>query len=177
MTEDLPQPETTDPPEKPAKRPGKNTIRERLDLTRKLLQAGLYDGEIKRLVSKQFGVARKSVIRYLSIVRKEIAAEYDPAEIERHRGDFLEFFRGVFSDKKAPTQARLRAAEDAVQMLGLNAPQRMEMTAKVVPMDLKASIKEVAELSIEEQQALAAALGVLDKLPSAESEDDEEGEA
>jgi hypothetical protein len=48
------------------------------------------------------------------------------------------------------------------------------MTAKVVPMDLKSSIKEVSQLSIEEQQALAAALGVLEKLPSAESEDEEE---
>lgn len=149
-SENLPAPAKPKPvPE----RPSPEEFRQRLDLTRKLIQAGLYDGQIKKAVSEKFGCTRKTVLKYLSVVRKEIAAEYTQEQTERHRGDALEFYRGVYSDPKVPMQARLRAMEDSVRLLGLEVPQEVRFVQQV-DVSLRASIENVARHQLTEDELL-----------------------
>lgn len=130
--------------------PSKEEHRKRLDLVRKLIQAGMYDGQIRAAVAKEFGCSRKTVFRYIAIVRKEVQAEYTQEESERHRADSLEFYRGIFSNPKLPTQARIRARENMDKLLGLAVPEvRLVQT---VDISLRASIENLARQQLTEDE-------------------------
>lgn len=146
MTDDAPLPSA---PSEPTDERIKEK-RKRLDSVRGLIQAGLYDGQIKKAISEKYGCSRKTVLRYISIVRREIAAEYSQEESENHRSDSLEFYRGIAANPKLPTQARLRARENMDKLLGLAVPEvRLVQTVDV---SLRASIDTVARQQLTEAE-------------------------
>lgn len=132
--------------------------RRRLDAVRKLIQTGLYDGQIKKMIAEQFGCARKTVNRYISIVRKEIALEYSPAECETQKNGASEFYRGIYSNPAVPYQARLRAMEDWVELLGLGLTPELRVSGTIeVGLSERVKVMEKQNLSEEDLQLLIKA--------------------
>lgn len=176
MSEENPTPEQPAEQPIPAPRAGPVELMDRLDAVRAKLAQGLSDWSIKYELAPVFGCSRKTIGRYLSIVRKQIRAEFDPAKLEDLRNDSLAWHREMYSNPKNPPHARQRAREMADKILGIQTPTKIEIEANVreVPLDLKTAIAAVGSLPIEEQEALAAALPVLQKLAPEEIE--EEGE-
>ena len=173
MSESLPNQEEAKPERRLS---GKEEFLDRLSRTRDLLEQGLSDWSIKKDLAPQFGCSRRTVGRYLTIVRRQIRAEFDPSRIEDHRHDSLAFWRAQYADKKNPPHSRQRAREQADKLMGIYTPT-LEVNQNVVPESLKSSIGELIDqrLSPEELAKLAAAMEIIGKLPSSEPDEESEG--
>lgn len=99
----------------------------RVGLVRKLIQEGKYPSEIKRAMSKEFGIRPRVIEKYIAKAREQIRRDLGKTRIEL-QCEALEFYRGIVADQKQPVQARLRAREQMDRMLGLHAGFQLHVT-------------------------------------------------
>jgi len=148
----------------------------RVEMCRKMIANGRYDGEIKRAVAAHFNASTRTVERYLRRARDEILAESGKPVIE-HRAESLAFYQKVRADLKEATKDRLRAQERIDGLLALampSAPQRHElsgpggkpMQTQDVPTDEAVMDAEIANL--QERLARRGASVVPNVVPNVE---------
>ncbi|MCA9094646.1 MAG: hypothetical protein KDA68_14260 [Planctomycetaceae bacterium] len=137
---------------------------------------GLSDWDVRRIISEEYGISRKTVNFYIAKVRKQLREEFDPVKFDEHLKDSLALYRSIFSDTNASAQARLRAREQADKLLVLHVP-RIEVSHSIADPSLKETIAAIArqKLSDDELELLAKAGEVAAKVAS-EQDDDEGGE-
>lgn len=71
------------PPKKPRKkshRPTRDEIENRVNQIRKMLRMNMSDGDIKRALSKEWGIAKHNVLTFIRLARKRNASMLDPGE-------------------------------------------------------------------------------------------------
>jgi len=166
--EDAPKP---DPP--PTETP--YAANSRLLRVRKLMAQGLSDLEVRRMIATEFGISRKTVIRDITKVRKQLREEFDPVKFDEHLKDSLSLYRSIYSDPNAPAQARIRAREQADKLLVLHVP-RVEVNHTIAAdPSLKETVAAIArqKLSDDELELLAKAGEIAARV---RQEQDDEGE-
>lgn len=134
----------------PGVKPTKAEHRKRLELVRNLLGRGLYDGEIKAIVGKRYGIKFRTVQRYLARAREDIRRETG-RDFETLRGEAYETYRSIVSDQDAKPIERIKARERIDRLMGLEAP------TKVAPTTVAGE-----DLPPVQSQAAAIAQGLLD---------------
>lgn len=130
---------------------GPEEKRERLATVREMMGRGCSDWEVKRVLAPQFGVSRAHVGRMIAEVRRQLREEFDPTKFDELLKGTLEFYRGIYSDVKQPTQARIRAMENAAKMLGLYVP-RVEVAHDIADAGLRETLKTVARQQLTEAE-------------------------
>lgn len=114
---------------------------------------------IKKLLAEQYNLSARSSERVLARAREEIRAKAGQT-IDEHRTDIVSFYRGIISDSAAPLRLKILAAEGLQKLLGLNRPERIEVSGPEGGAIKMESKQDLANLSAEE---LAVLRGILEK--------------
>jgi hypothetical protein len=102
---------------------------QRIRTAKGLIERGLYDWEIKLLLSEKFECSKRTVERYIfkarALCRKDTGKDR-----ESLRHDAIAFYKSVVSDMHVSPKDRLKAQERIDKLLGLEQPtvihQRVE---------------------------------------------------
>jgi transposase len=110
------------------RRPAIEEIEARTLMVRRLLSQGKYDGEVKKTVAAHFKISARTVERYLRRARDEMVKEAgkDRGEL---RAEGYSFYREIRGNRKASDKDRLKAQERIDKLLGLEAPQKVQVSS------------------------------------------------
>ena len=114
-------------PQSETRQPTSDELDARIDMCRQLISAGHYDGEVKSKVATHFNLSPRTVERYLRRARDLMIKETGKPQIE-HRAESLAFYQHVRKKHEEETRDRIRAQERIDKLLGLETPQRVEMS-------------------------------------------------
>lgn len=122
---DQPQPK---PRKKPVK-PTREEIQDRVEFTVFLLCRRLYKCDIKRILKKKYSVAARTCEEYLARARAVLVKESGKTQ-ETHRIESLRFYESVIAGDGTTMRDRLHAQERIDKLLGLESPQKHDVTTK-----------------------------------------------
>lgn len=147
----------------PGKQPGKQgnrtknkskrvETRLRIEVARKMLARGMYQGEIKRILSSHYGVSGRMVEKYIGRAR-QLIIEATGKSKQEHIADSYSFYIDVQANDKLPVASRLRARENIDKLFALPQPIKIAPTN----IDGTASYRvAVEDLTIDQLMALDA---------------------
>lgn len=118
-------------------------VEERIELCVKLLRMGAYTGDIKRAIAAKYGCSTRSVEVPISRAREILVAESGRSR-EEHRAESLAFYSRMKGDDKAKDRDRLLAQERIDKLLGLESPNKTELSGPGgAPLGLSVSMESV----------------------------------
>ena len=112
---------TPEPEQKPRARVSATEKHRRVMQVRQLIGKGKRDGEIKVECSKEWGITRKAVGKYLTLARKLMRQELGQSKAELQI-EIVEHFRELAFGEGVADPVRVRALENIARILGLNQP-------------------------------------------------------
>ncbi|MCG8509468.1 MAG: hypothetical protein MI741_09600, partial [Rhodospirillales bacterium] len=96
-------------PQSETKRPTRDEYELRVELVATLISKGKRDGQIKRMMRKQFDVSPRTVQSYLARAREQLRARRNRSR-EDLQAESLAFYESVIADDKASNYEKLMAA-------------------------------------------------------------------
>lgn len=125
------EPHTDPEPTKPrAKAVTATEKHQRVMQVRQLIGKGKRDGEIKVECSKEWGITRKTVGKYLTLARKLMRDELGKPKSEL-QVEIVENFRELAFGIGVADPVRVRALENMARILGLNQPTGIHIVSDV----------------------------------------------
>ncbi len=112
------------------KRPTRKQFNDMLDRAGELLQAGNRDGQIRKIISKEYKIPRDTAARYVTRARKIILEEIGLPK-EEHQANSYTFYCGIVADDDESTHDRLAAQKRIDKLLGLEAVMRLNIDGKI----------------------------------------------
>lgn len=108
---------------------------------------------IKRLLSERFGLKARSCETVFARAREE-EIKASGKSIDQHRSEMFALFNSFIADKDVTVRNKLIAAEHLCKLLGLNRPDRIELSGPDGgAIEVKKEI-DLTQLSDEELQVL-----------------------
>lgn len=154
------EPETTPKKRKPRKKLQSTTRLKRekiLSTVTRMLNAGIYPGDIKRVVSKDNELSPRTIEGYLRRAREAKLAETGKP-VEEHRSDSFAFYRSVVADPKATARDKIRAQQSIDRLLGLCQPVKVDSSGVVVELDPD-KLSKMTDAEIQRLDSSLRALG------------------
>lgn len=93
------------------------------------LSRRLHKSAVKRLIMAQFKVGARTAETVISRARGRLL-ERTNRNVEEHRADSYSFYDSVLRDQAAPIRMKLIAQERIDRLLGLQRPERIELTGQ-----------------------------------------------
>lgn len=107
------------------KRPTRDELEARIEMTVKLISAGFHDGQVKRTVAKEYNCSTRTVEAYLRRAR-EILRDRRNRSREDLQAESMAYYESVLVSKSATPRDRLFARKRIDELLGLEEPRRHE---------------------------------------------------
>lgn len=108
-------------------RPTRVEHAKRIEFVRNMLASGFSKGEIKTVTKATYGIKSSTVGRYVSRARERMLQETGKQKAE-HVADSYEFYRKIQANPDEKSIVRLKARERIDKLLGLETPQRRELS-------------------------------------------------
>jgi hypothetical protein len=130
-------------PEPAYRRPSPDEVEDRTLMVRRLLAQGQYDGQIKKVVAAHYKISPRTVERYLRRARDEMLAEtgQDKSQL---RAEGYGFYREMRANGKASDKDRLKAQERIDKLLGLEAPQKIQVGGDDIDREIRRELDRLA---------------------------------
>ena len=90
-----------------------------------LMSVGCRDGEIKRTLAERYKVKPRTVEDYIAEGRRRLRSHIEMSKSDL-QAESVAFYQSVLRDTKASKRDRLYARKRIDELLGLEAPQRLE---------------------------------------------------
>jgi hypothetical protein len=125
---------------------------EAVNLAELALSRRLHKCDIKALLKKQYGLEPRSVERVLARARERLI-ERSNKTVDHHRDDAYAFYDAIIRDSAAPIRFKILAQERIDRLLGLQRPERLELTGQGGgPVEVTAP--DYSKLSLDELKML-----------------------
>lgn len=111
----------------------------------KMLNMRKYTSEIKQAIAQEYGLATRSVERYIARARKEIVQDTN-LSVDEHRGEAFHFYRSIINDANSTRRERLQARERIDKLLGLD----IHVPIHKNPIHSDFPVKQIQEMSDED---------------------------
>jgi len=118
---------STRPSKKKPVKPSAEELRDRVEFTVFLLSRRLYKCDIKRILKKRYNVEFRACEDYLARARK-ILLEDTGRTREQHRIESLRLYESIVAGDGSSVRDILHAQERIDKLLGLEAPQKHDVT-------------------------------------------------
>lgn len=108
-------------------RPTREEHDQRIELCCRLIGAGLYDSQIKKMVAKQFDLSPRSVEKYLRRARG-ILLDRRNRDRATHQAESMAFYEAIMQKPGVKDRDKLFARRRVDKLLGLEEPQRHQIS-------------------------------------------------
>lgn len=115
----------------------------------RLIANACYDGEIKRIVARRYGINPRTVERDIAQARRNILERRNRGRNEL-QAESMAYYERVLRDKRASQRDKLYARKRIDELLALEEPRRHELSGPgggAIPVDIDHAKSRLAEIA------------------------------